>query len=622
MPDRELLRVTNFRGLNTRVNKFLLPDGAAQRAINFVFDEEGALAVIEGFRKWNATSLGATPIQGGIRFYRTGSTPQFVVVHGGNVYVGDDVAQSFTQIYTGLDSTAATHLLPYRDLVFILNGVDRPRKYNPAATPQVSLMGLDAPTAAPTAADSGTAGNLNGTYTWKVTFVSPTMESNGSPASNTLTVTNKQVTLTNIPVSSDPQVTARRIYRTLAGGTIYKFVGQIPDNTTTTFTDNVADSALGADIPIDKDPPPAGKIAEVFKNRVWMAGVPGFPRRLFFSEYFEPEAWPPTFYVDLPLDQGDEITGLKVLGEVLVVYGHNRPLVILGESPFDFVVRRTFANTGAESNRAIVAVENTHIFLSRFGIYAFDGAIARLLTDDITPTFRDLDSTKFHQAAAVYNDPKKRVHFALYIPEFAALNETTNTGELLYDLRTGSWTMSTKKIGFYIPATGPGDKSELYFTSPSTGFLYKTDPDAITFDGAGFSAIWKSKGFAPRSIDIPKQWRYFFAFLLQGDATALFTLILDEGATAIYSFNQNIAALAPARYGSAVYGSSKYNPPQAITRIEKSLPRELISRTLEYEIEIQVPSTALSGPVKIVAVETLYTPIPNFRLRGGNTIIA
>lgn len=621
MPDRELLRVTNFRGLNTRVNKFLLPDGAAQRAVNFVFDEEGALTVVEGFRKWNSTSLGNTPIQGGVRFYRTGSQPEFVVVHNGAVYVGDDSQQSFTQIFTGLDTTATTHLLPYRDLLFIMNGVDRPRKYNPGATPKVSLMGIDPPTTAPTATDSGVAGFLNGTYRWKVTFVSPTMESNGSPASNTLTVTNKQVILSNIPVSTDPQVTARRIYRTLAGGTIYKFVGEIPDNTTTTFTDNVADSALGVDIPIDKDPPPRGKIAEVFKNRVWMAGVPGFPRRLFFSEYFEPEAWPQTFYVDLPLDQGDEITGLKILGEVLVVYGHNRPLVILGESPFDFVVRRTFANVGAEANRAIVTVENTHVFLSRFGIYAFDGAIARLLTDDITPTFRELDPTKFGQAAAVYNDPKKRVHFSLYIPTFAAIGETTNTGELLYDLRTSSWTMSTKKIGFYIPATGPGDKNDVYFTSPTVGYLYKNDPEMVTFDGTGFVAVWKSKGFAPRSLDIPKQWRYFLAFLLQGDATALFTLILDEGATNIYSFSQNLSALAPSLYSSAQYGSSIYSPPRAIVRVEKSLPRELVSRTLEYEVEIQIPGTASSGPVKIVAVETLYTPIPNFRLRGGNTLV-
>lgn len=40
--------------------------------------------------------------------------------------------------------------------------------------------------------------------------------------------------------------TARRIYRTVAGGSEYKLLGEIPNNSTTTFTDNVADEALGA----------------------------------------------------------------------------------------------------------------------------------------------------------------------------------------------------------------------------------------------------------------------------------------------------------------------------------------------------------------------------------------
>lgn len=40
-------------------------------------------------------------------------------------------------------------------------------------------------------------------------------------------------------------VTARKLYRTPAGGAIYKLVATINDNTTTTFLDNVADASLG-----------------------------------------------------------------------------------------------------------------------------------------------------------------------------------------------------------------------------------------------------------------------------------------------------------------------------------------------------------------------------------------
>lgn len=47
-----------------------------------------------------------------------------------------------------------------------------------------------------------------------------------------------------IPVSGDPRVTARRIYRLPAGGN-YQAAGTIGDNTTTLFIDNTADSSLG-----------------------------------------------------------------------------------------------------------------------------------------------------------------------------------------------------------------------------------------------------------------------------------------------------------------------------------------------------------------------------------------
>lgn len=50
------------------------------------------------------------------------------------------------------------------------------------------------------------------------------------------------VTLSAIPVSADTRVLKRVVYRTLAGGSIYLLVGTIPDNTTTTYIDNVPDA--------------------------------------------------------------------------------------------------------------------------------------------------------------------------------------------------------------------------------------------------------------------------------------------------------------------------------------------------------------------------------------------
>lgn len=105
--------------------------------------------------------------------------------------------------------------------------------------------------AAPTAA-AGAAGSVDvGAHSWVATFVVSGAEHRAGPKSNVVTIADsaKQVALS--AVSTGPAgTTARKIYRTAAGDTgSHKLVGTISDNTTTTFTDNIADGALGAEAP-------------------------------------------------------------------------------------------------------------------------------------------------------------------------------------------------------------------------------------------------------------------------------------------------------------------------------------------------------------------------------------
>lgn len=76
-------------------------------------------------------------------------------------------------------------------------------------------------------------------------------ESLGAEAPLTNTTGWGQVSLTSIPTSGDARVTKRHLYRTTAGGTLYKRLATINDNVTTTYTDNIADADLGAVEPTD-----------------------------------------------------------------------------------------------------------------------------------------------------------------------------------------------------------------------------------------------------------------------------------------------------------------------------------------------------------------------------------
>jgi uncharacterized phiE125 gp8 family phage protein len=92
----------------------------------------------------------------------------------------------------------------------------------------------------------------NGDHRYRVTFVTADGETEGGTVSAAVTVADKavngKVALSAIPLGGSA-VTSRKIYRTTAGGSTYLLLVTLADNTTTAYTDNIADAALGAGCP-------------------------------------------------------------------------------------------------------------------------------------------------------------------------------------------------------------------------------------------------------------------------------------------------------------------------------------------------------------------------------------
>ena len=103
---------------------------------------------------------------------------------------------------------------------------------------------------APTIASISAGGAVDaGDHYYRITFVTATGETELGTASLVATTAagNLTVNLSNIPLSAEPTVTQRKIYRTKAGvATAYFLVDTIPNNTVTIYADVKADAALGA----------------------------------------------------------------------------------------------------------------------------------------------------------------------------------------------------------------------------------------------------------------------------------------------------------------------------------------------------------------------------------------
>jgi len=92
---------------------------------------------------------------------------------------------------------------------------------------------------------AGAAGNLTGDYYYKIIFVNTNGETQAGTASALVQPSSQQIDLSAIPIGG-AGCTARKIYRTAAGGSTYKYVATISDNTTTVYTDDLIDGSLGA----------------------------------------------------------------------------------------------------------------------------------------------------------------------------------------------------------------------------------------------------------------------------------------------------------------------------------------------------------------------------------------
>ena len=97
------------------------------------------------------------------------------------------------------------------------------------------------------------AGNLSvGAYRYLATYVTADGETQAGEVSAVVTVAdagvNGKVAVSAIPIGGS-SVTARKLYRTAANGSTYMLLTTIADNTTTIYTDNIADGSLGAGAP-------------------------------------------------------------------------------------------------------------------------------------------------------------------------------------------------------------------------------------------------------------------------------------------------------------------------------------------------------------------------------------
>lgn len=299
-------------------------------------------------------------------------------------------------IKTGLDGTRlAFARMPSTvgvvDSLFCAGGGDL-FKVDTASTS--TKWGIDKPADGTFTAATGAAGNLTGIYKYRVSFKNTATlhRSNANPTEQTVTLAAQKGSLTNIQVSSDAQVGAREIWRTVSGGTVFFLLTTINDNTTTVFVDDVIDSLLaGTELPFDNDPPDSTyeDCEGPHDGRMWWGRdtAVGAKGNIYHSPSGRAESVKASIVVTNDDDPVQKV--IKLRGSIYVFTESQIFEIIGGGSNEVFTVRGVEETVGTTKPHTIQKTSEGIIYQANDGIRIFDGITSKILADGrVTSIFR------------------------------------------------------------------------------------------------------------------------------------------------------------------------------------------------------------------------------------------
>lgn len=294
--------------------------------------------------------------------------------------------------------------------------------------------GIAAAAAGPTLAAGAAGVPVAATYYGVVTGYNTRTgaESNPSPTGTVILGGSFKIEWSAIPVFANAQVNARRLYRTLPDNQgVYLFVAEIPDNITTTYSDNLDPRFLGDLASFDNNlPPPGLEAGDVWQERIFATdGID-----LQYSRQFLPESWQGT--IEVFKDDGHFLRAVHADGSRLMLGKTNKIHYLTTSGGTSFALDTLSDQHGCDSHHSMCSAENNLFWFGGDSFYRSIGgtqpeSIASLkikrLLERITPSRRRFVSS------AIY--PK----YGWYVSLVALDGSVTNTHMLCYNYKADAW---------------------------------------------------------------------------------------------------------------------------------------------------------------------------------------
>ncbi len=554
-------------GLDVRRNPTLVPPTRSVVCRNFSLAEPGALRVRQGWASFSS-NLSTKAAQGAARVY-LGSTQGTLIATDGNIYLLPDTGiWNTTAVASGLSTANDVHFIHDRDIVAAFDGSSHARKSTDLQT--WTRFGIEPGTPNATLALSSQASDLSTSgfsvkYSYKDRGLSFISDPNPTGSTISLTSTGNAI-IVNVPNSTDGQVDAIVLWAKSDVETVYRKVssGAQSAGVSSTFVINSSAWSANDEAPNTHGYPPALSFGVSWKNR-WWARSAQFPTRLYFSEIFQPQGWPALFFIDLPFQNGEEINAIQPQGDTLNVMGASQNFLVIGQTSLECEVRPALgAQSGALGPKAVTLVEAGVCHASAEGVYIFDGATDKLLSNDLTPAWKAMiaaaPSTAVARIPVIYDWNEKEVRIAVPI-----LSPGTEPGELVLNLERSreqdapAWAQTDRTIRHYIFWNGDepvqGNRGRLQ-TLPSTATRVIDENSGQSADGANLSAEYDGPTFAA-GLNRARFTDLHIEYEPHGGNLTAETVVdgISQGQIAL-SIGAGLATYGVSEYGLASYGGA------------------------------------------------------------------
>ncbi len=362
---------------------------------------------------------------------------------------------------------------------------------------------------------SSTSTALTGSEEYFVTFFNNLLqESNPSPPSTSILLNGQSASLTDIPVSADPDALGRYIYR--IGGALNQAlrVGTLWDNTSTgPWVDPTSDEAAqdnDFEIPQDNEPPPPcrGVIGPYFSKLIcWSSAL--HPARFWWTKAGVPYAFPGA--LDEDIGNWQDVGGDD--DELLVTVDHKQGLIfyknrsiwrLIGD-PENADPVRTNSNIGVVGDQAVDSNGAMDYIVGPEGVYSFNGDFETKVSQALDPIFKgewvklsDTDSLPPINRDAIASTVLRIANNRLRVsyPEFPS--KVPNVVAVL-NVDTGEWCRE-RFTGLPSPAPtamnyeGAGRYLVGGFTDGAGGSCYDLELNDYRVDnGTPFAVVWQSR---------------------------------------------------------------------------------------------------------------------------------